>query len=53
MRETNNVIGISLKDSTGVKHSMDFIKLSVVESDNLFPTKVFILPNKWNLLSYL
>nr|NP_001260714.1 glycoprotein 210 kDa, isoform B [Drosophila melanogaster]NP_610184.2 glycoprotein 210 kDa, isoform A [Drosophila melanogaster]A1Z6H7.1 RecName: Full=Nuclear pore membrane glycoprotein 210; Short=Nuclear pore protein gp210; AltName: Full=Glycoprotein 210 kDa; AltName: Full=Nuclear pore membrane glycoprotein gp188; AltName: Full=Nucleoporin Nup210; Short=Nup210; Flags: Precursor [Drosophila melanogaster]AOQ12760.1 Gp210-PA [synthetic construct]AAF57309.2 glycoprotein 210 kDa, isoform A [Drosop len=39
MRETNNVIGISLKDSTGVKHSMDFIKLSVVESDNLFPTK--------------
>ncbi|EDW49535.1 GM16521 [Drosophila sechellia] len=39
MRETNNVIAISLKDSTGVKHSMDFIKLSVVESDNLFPTK--------------
>ncbi|EDV59867.1 uncharacterized protein Dere_GG23181 [Drosophila erecta] len=39
MRETNNVIAIGLRDSTGVKHSMDFIKLSVVESDILFPTK--------------
>ncbi|XP_044316732.1 nuclear pore membrane glycoprotein 210 isoform X2 [Drosophila rhopaloa] len=38
-RETNNVIAISLKDPTGVKYSEDYIKLSVVESENIFPTK--------------
>ncbi|XP_041563587.1 nuclear pore membrane glycoprotein 210 isoform X2 [Drosophila elegans] len=38
-RETNNVIAISLRDPTGVKHAEDYIKLSVVESENIFPTQ--------------
>ncbi|XP_034650684.1 nuclear pore membrane glycoprotein 210-like isoform X1 [Drosophila subobscura] len=38
-RETNNMISISLKDTTGVKHAEDYIKLSVVESKNIYPTK--------------
>ncbi|XP_020712667.1 nuclear pore membrane glycoprotein 210 isoform X1 [Ceratitis capitata] len=38
-RETNNMIAISLKDTTGVKHAEDYIKLSVAESKNTFPTK--------------
>ncbi|XP_017061137.1 nuclear pore membrane glycoprotein 210 [Drosophila ficusphila] len=38
-RETNNVIAISLKDPTGVKHAEDYVKLSVLDSENIFPTK--------------
>ncbi|XP_055917855.1 nuclear pore membrane glycoprotein 210 [Eupeodes corollae] len=38
-RETSNMIAISLKDTTGVKHAEDYIKLSVLESGNIFPTK--------------
>ncbi|XP_067631860.1 nuclear pore membrane glycoprotein 210 [Eurosta solidaginis] len=38
-RETSNMIGISLRDTTGVKHAEDYIKLSVAESKNTFPTK--------------
>ncbi|XP_014100175.2 nuclear pore membrane glycoprotein 210 [Bactrocera oleae] len=38
-RETNNMIAISLRDTTGVKHAEDYIKLSVAESKNTFPTK--------------
>ncbi|BFF88831.1 nuclear pore membrane glycoprotein 210-like [Drosophila madeirensis] len=38
-RETNNMISISLKDTTGVKHAEDYIKLSVVESKTIYPTK--------------
>ncbi|XP_030369021.1 nuclear pore membrane glycoprotein 210 [Scaptodrosophila lebanonensis] len=38
-RETNNMIAISLKDITGVKHAEDYIKLSVAESEHIFPTK--------------
>ncbi|XP_054736969.1 nuclear pore membrane glycoprotein 210 [Anastrepha obliqua] len=39
LRETNNMIAISLRDTTGVKHAEDYIKLSVVDSKNTFPTK--------------
>ncbi|CAD7078083.1 unnamed protein product [Hermetia illucens] len=38
-RETITMIAISLKDSAGVKHAEDFIKVSVAESKNIFPTK--------------
>ncbi|KAH8372961.1 hypothetical protein KR009_008980 [Drosophila setifemur] len=38
-RETNNVIAISLRDPTGVKHAEDYIKLAVVESEAIYPTK--------------
>ncbi|XP_037731569.1 nuclear pore membrane glycoprotein 210 isoform X2 [Drosophila subpulchrella] len=39
LRETNNVLAINLRDITGVKLAEDYIKLSVVESDKIFPTK--------------
>ncbi|XP_044248664.1 nuclear pore membrane glycoprotein 210 isoform X1 [Drosophila takahashii] len=39
LRETNNVLAISLRDPSGVKHAEDYIKLSVVESKDIFPTK--------------
>ncbi|XP_036332453.1 nuclear pore membrane glycoprotein 210 [Rhagoletis pomonella] len=38
-REANNMIAISLRDTTGVKYAEDYIKLSVAESPNTFPTK--------------
>ncbi|EDW01493.1 nuclear pore membrane glycoprotein 210 [Drosophila grimshawi] len=38
-RETSNMIAISLKDTTGVKHAEDYIKLSVAESQLIYPTK--------------
>ncbi|ALC40423.1 gp210, partial [Drosophila busckii] len=38
-RETNNMIAISLRDATGVKHAEDYIKLSVMESPHIYPTK--------------
>ncbi|XP_002004459.3 nuclear pore membrane glycoprotein 210 [Drosophila mojavensis] len=38
-RETSNMIAISLKDSTGVKHAEDYIKLSVAESKLIYPTR--------------
>ncbi|XP_002059350.3 nuclear pore membrane glycoprotein 210 isoform X2 [Drosophila virilis] len=38
-RETSNMIAISLKDSTGVKHAEDYIKLSVAESQLIYPTR--------------
>ncbi|XP_068145657.1 nuclear pore membrane glycoprotein 210 [Drosophila tropicalis] len=38
-RETNNMIAISLKDTTGVKYAEDYIKLSVSESQHIYPTK--------------
>ncbi|XP_037941866.1 nuclear pore membrane glycoprotein 210-like [Teleopsis dalmanni] len=38
-RETNNMIAISLKDTTGVKYAEDYIKLSVAESKHIYPTK--------------
>ncbi|KAH8339937.1 hypothetical protein KR067_003165 [Drosophila pandora] len=38
-RETNNVITIGLRDSAGVKHAEDYIKLAVVESKSIYPTK--------------
>ncbi|XP_034119783.1 nuclear pore membrane glycoprotein 210-like [Drosophila guanche] len=37
-RETNNMISISLKDTTGVKYADDYIQLSVVESKNIYPS---------------
>lgn len=39
-RETSNMIAISLKDSTGVKHAEDYIKLSVAESKLIYPIRV-------------
>lgn len=38
-RETSNMIAISLKDTTGVKHAEDYIKLSVADSQLIYPTK--------------
>ncbi|KAH8272626.1 hypothetical protein KR018_010193 [Drosophila ironensis] len=38
-RDTKNVIAIGLKDPTGVKPAYDYIKISVVESDDIYPTK--------------
>ncbi|XP_061397212.1 nuclear pore membrane glycoprotein 210 [Musca vetustissima] len=38
-RETSNMIAISLKDATGVKHAEDYIKLSVGDSKHIYPTK--------------
>ncbi|EDW34958.1 GL20049 [Drosophila persimilis] len=38
-RETNNMISISLRDTMRVKYAEDYIKLSVVESQNIYPTK--------------
>lgn len=34
------MIAISLKDTTGVKHAEDYIKLSVADSQLIYPTKV-------------
>lgn len=39
-RETSNMIAISLRDTTGVKHAEDYIKLSVADSQLIYPTKV-------------
>ncbi|XP_055379498.1 nuclear pore membrane glycoprotein 210 [Condylostylus longicornis] len=39
LRETNNMLSISLKDNTGVKYAEDYIKLSVSESKYIYPTK--------------
>ncbi|XP_013110354.2 nuclear pore membrane glycoprotein 210 [Stomoxys calcitrans] len=38
-RETNNMIAISLRDATGIKHAEDYIKLSVGDSKHIYPTK--------------
>ncbi|KAH8416192.1 hypothetical protein KR222_010408, partial [Zaprionus bogoriensis] len=38
-RETSNMIAISLRDTTGVKHAEDYIKLSVADSQLIYPTK--------------
>ncbi|XP_017017075.1 nuclear pore membrane glycoprotein 210 [Drosophila kikkawai] len=38
-RETNNVLAIRLRDPTGVKYAEDYIKLAVVESEQIYPTK--------------
>lgn len=34
------MLAISLKDTLGVKYSEDYIKLSVAQSDHIYPTKV-------------
>lgn len=34
------MIAISLRDTTGVKHAEDYIKLSVADSQLIYPTKV-------------
>lgn len=39
-RENTGMLAISLKDTLGVKYSEDYIKLSVAQSDHIFPTKV-------------
>ncbi|XP_060653588.1 nuclear pore membrane glycoprotein 210 [Drosophila nasuta] len=41
-RETSNMIAISLKDTTGMKHAEDYIKLSVSDSQFIYPTKTIL-----------
>ena len=42
MRESANILVVTLKDSAGIKYPEDFIKLAVRASPNVFPTKVKI-----------
>lgn len=45
------MIAISLKDSTGVKHAEDYIKLSVAESQLIYPTRVSIYMSSFIYIS--
>lgn len=39
LQESTNILGVALKDQTGVKYPEDYIKISVGESPLLFPKK--------------
>lgn len=39
LQESSNILGVALKDHSGIKYSEDYIKISVGESLNLFPKK--------------
>lgn len=41
-RDASGMLAISLKDTSGVKYAEDFIKLSVEQSQHIFPKKVII-----------
>lgn len=42
------MLAVSLKDTSGVKYAEDFIKLSVAQSEHIFPTKV--KKKKYNIM---
>lgn len=42
VRETPNMIGITLKDTNGIKYAEDIIKLAVGPSKYVYPTEVSI-----------
>lgn len=49
------MLAVSLRDTAGVKYAEDFIKLSIAQSQHIFPTQVknmkFSFPRYVNLIS--